>query len=555
MDFGVSFLESLARAEGQRAAPEFSLGAAASPILSYLDRNVEIISCLPDNGREPTRYFVTRYCRTLGPSGAPEHIPPWRFVLSYIDWFDTHLDLHLDKTRQMLMSWLACACFLHRVMVREGYAGLMGSQQADLIDDGGDHSTTDSLFGRIRYIYEHLPEWMREYAPVTFTHMRITCPTRRSYIVGDSRKGNIGRGGTYDDALVDEAAYVELSEASHRSLRPAARRIIYQSTPNGRKNTFGRIRFNSKTKFRRVSFPWWLHPERREALYFNEDGNPRSPWYDEKTADLSDEQRAREYDIDYTTSLAGIVYKEFTHAAPPRGHVKPRASMQFDPSLPLGIGIDFGHSRKTAAVLVQPCGSTLRVIADYEGRHRGAGPNARDLEALVRSVGFKRPLHLLELIPDPSARVDETGSGHSILSYYQEVGFTNWRFPMLSGPRSVLLGITLVREKFVRHEIEISDSCSVLLDRIEDYRYPTDKATDDIKSNNPVHDMASHIMDSLRYAVSAYYRAAGESRADTFTHLDEPTASGNQHDSVLDYDDEMVRQGVALLPTARSMRG
>jgi hypothetical protein len=433
-------------------------------------------------------------------------------------------------------------------MFRDGYAGLVGSADAGLVDDGGENSTSDSLFGRIRYAYLHLPRWLRDYAPVFFTKMRIICEARQGYLVGDSRKGNIGRGGTYSDGLIDEAAYIEFGEASLAAAEPACEVLDLQSTPNGRKNMLARLFHAKDSKYLRETYGWWEIPHRRIGLYRDpEDGRLRSPWYDERTRDLSDERRAREYDLDFTTSTSGLVYKELSMSRPPAGHVVPAAEMGYDPRLPLGIGLDFGHARKTAGVLVQPHGVQLRVIADFEGKHRDAGSNARDLARLVREVGFTQGLQGVALHPDPSGQWEDQGSGQSVLSYYQAVGFNNWHFPMLQGPQSVRLGIALVREKLVAREILISDRCEALLDRIQDYRYPTDPRTDDIRSDTPVHNMASHIMDALRYAVTALFTAAGPNVEDDFSHPGDVTPQelgiGEPRSTLDDYDDDLPPRG------------
>lgn len=462
----------------------------------------DLLLCTPGVGPQPLRYFFVTFVRTLNPAtGRAEALPYYRFVQDYLDAFESGEDMIVLKSRQMFCSWLAAACFLHSLLFRDGWGGLMSSADPELLDDGGSASTTDSLLGRVRYLYEQLPAWMRELLPVTFAKNRISCETRRSYIVGDCRPGNVGRGGSYNDALVDEAAFIQRAASSHRSLRPAAKRIIYPSTPNGPKGPFAAIWKNPKSKFRKLAFHWTQHPERRRGLYRGPDGKPRSPWYDAQTADMRPEDRAREHDLDLTTSQVGLVYKVFARSI----HV-PRF-IGYDPRLPIAVGIDFGHARKTAAVIAQPApAELLRVIGDFEGKHRSAPLNAKDLVKRIRDVGYQGPLSELELVPDPSAQVEETGSGQSILSYYRAAGFLNWRFPMITGPNSVQVGIQLVDTKLLRRQIAISNSCETLVEHFESYQYEIDRRTEEEKGGaKPLHDMASHMMDALRYLCAALY--------------------------------------------------
>lgn len=455
----------------------------------------------------------------------------------------------------MFLTWLGGFGFLWSLMFRDGFAGVVGSESADLIDDGGDNATTDSFFGRMLYVYKHLPTWLQDFSQLTFTKRRITCKARGSYVVGDARKGNIGRGGTYDTGLVDEHAYIEYSESSHASLTPACQKIIYPSTPNGRRNCFGRLRHDPESGFVVREFGWYLRPDRRVGLYRDaETGKLRSLWYDNATRGLSEERRGREFDLDFTTSLTGRVYKEFTYAAPPAGHVVPAAQLPYNPQLPLGICIDFGHARKTAGLFLQRIGPELLVVGEFTGRHRDARNNARDLAKAVRALGYAGDLGQIDFIPDPAAQYDETGSGHSLLWYYGREGFTNVLFPMLRGPRSVELGVALVRDKLVEREVLVSDACVGFIDDIQDYHYPTDPKTDLQRSDKPVHDMASHRMDAFRYGVTAYYTAVGDRSYDMPTPLEDlvSRSGANIERSMFDDDEDDLPPAIGqMVPVGR----
>lgn len=455
----------------------------------------------------------------------------------------------------MFLTWLGGIAFTWSLMFKEGFAGCVGSESADLIDDGGENATADSFFGRMLYVYRNLPEWMKAVSPLTFTKRRITCPARRSYAVGDARKGNIGRGGTYDWLLVDEHAHIEHSESSHASAEPAAKKLIYPSTPNGRQNCYARLWHDPHSNFKKLDFLWYCRKDRRVGIYRDEDGRLRSTWYDAKTQNMTEERRAREYDGDFTTSLVGRVYKEFAYSAPPHGHVVPSAQLPLNPNLPLGVCIDFGHARKTAACYLQRVGPQLRVVGEFTGRHRGARNNARDLATDLRAKGYTGKLTNIDFIPDPAAQYDETGSGHAILWYYEKEGFTNWVFPMLKGPGSVELGIALVRDKLAAMEVIVSDACTGFIDDIQAYRYPVDPKTDEIRSNKPAHDMASHRMDAFRYGATAYYSAIGDRHEDVFTPVHDDRPISRVRDFLDDDEDDMPMTGSGRVPGMRRLGG
>jgi hypothetical protein len=485
-------------------------GQDASSQATLREIHRELALCTPGIGPEPRRYFVFNYCLTLSPTGLPDVLPPYEYSLEYVDSFDTPGHEHHEKSRQMMISWLAMACLLHDIGFREGFAACVGSQLASLVDDGGENSTCDSLFGRLKYMYDNLPEWMKVHMPLSFTKMRITCKPRRSYIVGDARRGNIGRGGTYDTAVIDEAAYIELSEGTHRALGGGnVKKIVYQSTPNGKANVFGRIRFARSTNFHKHSYKWTRHPQKAEGRYKDEeDGRDRSPTYDEATRDLLPEDRAREWDLDYHHSIAGLIFPEFDSTYFPSGNVVPSERAKYNPLAgPLYAGIDFGKARKTVAAIGQHYAARRRivVIAEYVGRHRNAPKNAEELAKTIRSLGYEGPLSDVICIPDPSALFEEQGSGESIWGYYRKAGFLTHGEPLVTGPNSVRAGNEVVRNKFINRELLFGEDCTTLIDDATEYSRPVDRVTGDVRSDEPKHDVHSHGMDAVRYLTTHFY--------------------------------------------------
>ncbi|RPJ09589.1 MAG: hypothetical protein EHM36_04165, partial [Deltaproteobacteria bacterium] len=145
--------------------------------------------------------FIEECCWIFNPDLVPATIPfklygyQKDFVLKLhakyrqLDTSDKH---HLldEKTRQMGMSWLYMAFFLWAILFDPGFSGFVMSYKEDLVDDGGAESTKDSLLGKLRFMYEHLPE--RFAGLLRFKYLRVSNHRTGAYLVGSSANINAG---------------------------------------------------------------------------------------------------------------------------------------------------------------------------------------------------------------------------------------------------------------------------------------------------------------------------------------------------------------------------
>jgi hypothetical protein len=103
---------------------------------------------------------------------------------------------------------------------------------------------------------------------------------------------------------------------------------------------------------------------------------------------------------------------------------------------------------------------------------------------------------------------EEIGTGLEAYSWLRAIGFENYELPLIVGPDSVYLGNNVVRALFQRDMIEIDEENALpLIEAIPAYKLPVDRRTQEITSNKPVHNMASHPCDSFRYAVTSVWTA------------------------------------------------
>lgn len=84
---------------------------------------------------------------------------------------------------------------------------------------------------------------------------------------------------------------------------------------------------------------WTLHPDKRVGLYHDENGKPRSPWYDHeiKSKSMTQSAVARELDMSDELSVEGIVFPEFREDR----HVY-RGKPVIRPDLPVIRVFDYG---------------------------------------------------------------------------------------------------------------------------------------------------------------------------------------------------------------------
>ena len=269
-----------------------------------------------------------------------------------------------------LICWL-----LHYYTVR----GLvMSLRDAEVQDQGW---TVDSLFGRLKFVDEHLdraavPGLGRLlFKPGGKDPSTITNSARGSMVVGECQRDDPGRGKTYDFQLIDEAASIQHGETVYAALSQACKKgKALISTPKGDGNMHARIIDARPRGWRILRHHWSTHPIYSTGLHVaGEDpdcamcegnrlgiawnaedpqahrysGKLTSPWYDEAILELTDSQVAQELDIDRTGALTARVYPEFSSER----HVVP--ALTLPPRLSaIEIGWDFG-SDTTAAVICE----------------------------------------------------------------------------------------------------------------------------------------------------------------------------------------------------------
>ena len=433
--------------------------------------------------RDDAWYFATHYCITCGRDDDTQQaiearFPAWSYLRDEIfvpaksatEGGPTHLSY--EKSRQMLVSWSWMAIYLHDITFRSNWTDLAMSRRENEVDDGGDNSSWTSLLGKVRYMWRHLPEFLT--APLRFKLRRAANPEKNSYLVGETANPDAGRGGTWNRALLDEAAFIPASRNVLAATTPSTANMIIVSTPNGRANVLADIKFGEDgdySGYEMHSIHWSLRPDRDEQ------------WYETKTGQMSRDLIARELDMDYSDSRIGKVFAEFKRAE----HLVPSG---YDPGWLVYRAWDFGMGDPTVILWIQAPAdlSRHRIIDAYRNNNQPAQHYA--------DVCATKPYRRVMMDFGDPAGGQRDSEGRSWIYRLGNLGISIRCRHGVSQDGSV----ELVKLAFQNGALEISASCpSFVVDAVENHVWET-TPTGMIKSGAKLkHDQFHHPCSALRY--------------------------------------------------------
>ena len=210
-------------------------------------------------------------------------------------------DLLIEKSRDEGATWMCLYVFLHHFIFDPLSSFMLGSRNKDLVYKKDDY---DALFTKVEWAIKHLPDWMQP--TYSCIEMHMMNKSNGAVMDGAAATGNMGRGGRRTAILMDEfAAFDVENPGSGSSARNATADNslcrIFNSTPQGEANEFFRIRI--ETDIKRLTLHWSSDPRKNQGIYYDEEGKPRSPWYDtEEKRRGSKKRMAQEVDIDYAAA-------------------------------------------------------------------------------------------------------------------------------------------------------------------------------------------------------------------------------------------------------------
>lgn len=230
-------------------------------------------------------------------------------------------DLVIEKSREMGASWMLLFMFLHRFLFLEGQALALLSRNEKAVES----ESPDSLYWKLDFILDHLPDWMK---PADFVRRKLFMGTKRlnNFIAGEATTGKAGVGGRSTAMGIDEFSQIDDDfEILHRTSDTTDCRI-FNFTHKGLDTAAYHL--TQRPDIRKLRMHWSEHPEKVRGAYrydrergavviqdktypfpadypFVADGTPlggpepglRSPWYDDQCRRKGD-SRAVAMDLD-----------------------------------------------------------------------------------------------------------------------------------------------------------------------------------------------------------------------------------------------------------------
>lgn len=449
-------------------------------LLQAARRSVGLQRVLLELCRRDIRFWFRHFAWTFDPRLPQPHQPfelyPYQedalqAVMASIEHGE---DLLIEKSRDMGISWLILLTFQYYWLFREGSNFHLGSRKQEAVDRKGDIST---LFEKLRYNLDWLPNWMKPAGWQASVHdnlLRLINPKNGNVITGESSNENFGRGGRYKAVLFDEFPFWPGQEAAYASAGQSTPCRIVVGTPYGKNNRFADLRFGGKIKT--LSIHWSLHPHKDQS------------WYEAQKSRMSEDEIARELDINYNLSVKNRVFRNFSDAN--------KGNLAYIPEKRVIRSWDFGYHCPACLFIQLDSDDCLLVLREVVGQEDLLVDFAgRVLE--ISNACF--PEAVFEDICDPAGAQRSDKSTRTSIEILNSLGV----YP--SYHRSAIQdGIELIRMKISAHVnskpgLLVDSACTRLVEAMEGgYRYSSETSELPFEEH-PFED----VVDCLRYAVIA----------------------------------------------------
>ena len=425
---------------------------------------------------------------TYDPRKSPSDIPfilydfQEKYVEKINDYIINEKSLLVEKSRDMGVTWMTLGVFLYRWMFfDENY--LIGSRKEDLVDKLGDIAT---LFERIRYMLSTMPKWLVPVCEIDFknikNYMKIFKKNQAS-ITGESTNSEFSRQGRYKAILLDEFASWEVAEQAWTASGDTAPCKLVVSTPQGKHNTFARVRQSGKIEVETLL--WKLHPDKTDA------------WYEKQKRERSDKDIAQELDINYTISAGEPFYRGFKRGI----HTKPFEYMK---DRQLLLGWDYGRIHP-CCVITQLSSMGIWYILDCIF---GSNVLIYDFGNRVKEyLNMNYPRMVVRNYGDPAGNQESDKSLRTSSQILSEIGFD-----IMSVPSNTSMTNYDARKAIIEGKIKtlINGSPSLMVNDTEQtqivieafeggYRYPSANKFGFFKDMPLKEGYYEHVMNSIEY--------------------------------------------------------
>lgn len=215
-----------------------------------LDQLVSLASNLTldleiERAKKDPYFFLTRFCYTMDEHWLHKKletpynlIPKKQYIQDLCDIFVTEDLISIEKTRQMLASWIFCGLALHDTMFKDGRRTfLMSKKEKD----------ANALVDRCKLIYDKFPDRMKElYQRDPDKYLEMKWGKKGSILQGVPQGADQVRSFTCSLIVADESAFQDQMDKVFEAAQPSIQgggKFVMISTTNGR-NFFWRVNYD-----------------------------------------------------------------------------------------------------------------------------------------------------------------------------------------------------------------------------------------------------------------------------------------------------------------------
>ena len=256
--------------------------------------------------KEDPIFFFNMFLWTYNPRLDKPHVPfityPYQdqFILDIVNAVETGIDVWVEKSRDMWLSWTMLWIFLWWFLFKE-WSVLLGSYKEDYVDAQGN---MDSAFERLRYMIKRLPKQIKP-KDMLSKYMNISAPW--CWEISGDVWVNFWTWWRRKVVFMDEFALRPRDETALQKTKDVTECRIFWWTPNWTSNVYGKVMTNHKAYRhllnKKIRLPWKLHPLKTKV------------WYEFQKMTRTATDLAQEVDISYETSVVNAVYPLFLQMA------------------------------------------------------------------------------------------------------------------------------------------------------------------------------------------------------------------------------------------------
>ena len=256
--------------------------------------------------KEDPIFFFNMFLWTYNPRLDKPHVPfityPYQddFIKQIIEAVETGIDVRVEKSRDMWLSWTMLWIFLWWFLFKERSV-LLWSYKEDYVDAQGN---MDSAFERLRYMIKRLPKQLKP-KDMLSKYMNISAPW--CWEISWDVWVNFWTWGRRKVVFMDEFALRPRDETALQKTKDVTECRIFWWTPNWTSNVYGKVMTNHKAYRhllnKKIRLPWRLHPLKTNV------------WYEFQKMTRTATDLAQEVDISYETSVVNAVYPLFLQMA------------------------------------------------------------------------------------------------------------------------------------------------------------------------------------------------------------------------------------------------